>query len=712
MDKNSIENKLNNISKLVIDFEDGDLLFISDLLDQVEEVKELLSNEPESEKVIIKIENLLTELLNGESKENTQEYLIVGLDIISRILSLGEEEIPKEILNNVDLFLKNKLLEKEESENTIDESNYFDLDESIDLNSENFKIFVVEAQERVTSAQDLILDLETDLDNLDLINDLFRVFHTIKGECGFLNLTKLGELTHNLENLLDKLRYNEIQNSPEIIETVLSSIDIINILLTAIKNDDRALYNNVNIDSEIRLIEHTSSTGTPPIGQVLKDEGILEESQVNEIVKKQREIGYTKKFGEIAVEENLINNEIVNETLKSQKKKPQKKDAIVKVSAAQINYLVDMIGELLIAENQLRDENIVYLRKITKEIQNAAMMLRTVKMRNILINMKRVVRDASRNLNKKTRLVIEGENLEVDRNLVEHLEEPLIHLLRNAVGHGIESTAKRLELEKPEIGEILLKAERLGNQIIISVRDDGKGISKDEITEKAISKGIITREKAQFLKENEIFDFIFHPGFSTAETIDKVSGRGVGMDIVKSTVNEHRGHIETRSEVGKYTEFDLVFPLSMAIIDGMIILIDGVHFILPVVNIVETLKINDNSIHKIENREAVINIRKEIIPVIKLRTFFDLNNTPKSEKELAIIVEHGKRKYAFIVDKIESKKEVVIKSLGEKFKNLRGISAATVLGGGKIGFIINIDQIVTVSRDITFNDSFSLQKQE
>lgn len=709
MGKKSIDKILKELTSLVIDFQEGDLLFISELIDKVTLLKEKLKSSPESEKIAIKIENSLNSLLKGEDQYHIQELLSVGLDLITRIEAVGDGKVSKELINSIDLYLSSdtSLAEDEASDSSND---FFNLGDDFELETESFKIFEVEAQERITSAQDLILELETDLDNEDIINDLFRVFHTIKGECGFLNLTKLGELTHNLENLLDKLRYKEIQNSPDIIETILSSIDIINILLTAIRNSDKPLYNSVNIDSELRLIEHTSSAGIPQIGQVLKSEGILKESQVEEIVKKQRLSGFSKKFGEIAVEENLINNEIVDETLKAQRKKNVTKDAIVKVSASQINYLVDMIGELLIAENQLKDENIVYLKKITKEIQNAAMMLRTVKMRNILINMKRVVRDASRNLNKKTRLIIEGENLEVDRNLVEHLEEPLIHLLRNAVGHGIESANEREALGKPEIGEIVLKAERLGNQIIISVRDDGKGIRREVITEKAIHRGIVTKEKASLLKENEIFDFIFHPGFSTAETIDKVSGRGVGMDIVKTTVNSHRGHIETRSEVGKYTEFNLIFPLSMAIIDGMIILIDGVHFILPVVNIIETLKIDESFVHKIEDREAVINIRKEIIPVINLRGFFNLHNTPRSEKELAIIVEHGKRKYAFVVDKIESKKEVVIKSLGDKFKNLRGISAATVLAGGKIGFIINIDQIVSVSREMAYNESLTPQE--
>lgn len=684
-------NKEEIIEKLtlnVIDFEEGDILMLSDMFDDIILLKELLKDDKiENLQIIDDVISLLDDLLKGGVCENFSEFMTNHIDLINRLQNFTDDDVPTLLKEDIN----NKEVDKE-----LVKLNKDDLDPDYDLSSETIKIFLSEAEERMSDAQRLILELEDDLRNREYIDDLFRVFHTIKGECGFLNLLKLGELTHNLENLLDRLRYNEIQNSHSIIDTILNCLDVTNNILKALKSEDFELYNSIDIIPSIRDIEEFTSDGKTPIGKVLESEGILTKKQVEDIVDKQKSSGYNKKFGEIAVEENILKEEIIDETLKAQKRSNVQKDAIIKVKASQINYLVDMIGELLIAENQLEDSNIVFLKKITKEIQHTAMMLRTIKIKNLLINMKRVIRDASKKLGKNINFEIEGENLEVDRTLVERLEEPLIHILRNSVGHGIETREERINRGKSEVGNITLKAERVGNQIIISVRDDGAGLDSKKILEKAISKKIISVEKAKQLKEHEIFSLIFYPGFSTAEVIDSVSGRGVGMDIVKTTVHALRGHIDIKSEKGLYSQFNLVFPLIMAIIDGMIVKVDDVNFILPVSSIIETLKFDPKNIHSVENKESVVNLRKEIIPVINLRNYYDMHNTAQSIKELIIIVEHNKRKYALVVDEIVAKKEVVIKSLGDKFKKLQGISAATILSGGKIGFIINIDEIVSV----------------
>lgn len=699
MKKKAINNIIDQVRERAGIYEPGDLLILSDLLDSIHSLKEHMEESPQSINVLNKTEEVLNRVMEGETFEDLPGFLLSAADILADIIKYSASKISAKVIKSIESFLGEEIEDESDGfyeEETEDSEGA--LGDDFNLASETIKIFLAEAEERMTSAQDIILQLEGDMENKTLINDLFRVIHTIKGECGFLNLIKLGEVTHVLETLLDMLRYNEITNSQEIIDTILHSVDIVNDLLGALREEDKGRYNSQNIENVVQLIEERTREVRVPIGQVLQDRGLLNKDQVETIVEIQKESGFSKKFGEIALENNFIDKDIMDNTLSEQKNMKVKRDAIVKVNASQINYLVDMIGELLIAENQLQDENIAFLKKITKEIQHAAMMLRTVKVRNLFVNMKRVVRDASRKLDKQTVFDLEGEGLELDRNLVESMEEPLIHILRNAVGHGIESAEERRERGKDLAGHIVLKAERLGNQIIISVRDDGKGLDSEKILKEAISRKLITEEKAQLLKENEIFDFIFHPGFSTAGSIDKVSGRGVGMDIVKNTVTSLRGHLEIRSKRGEFTEFNLIFPLSMAIIDGMIILIDGVYFILPVVNIIETLRVDESRVHQIENKEAVINLRKEIIPVIRLRDFFRMHDSDVPSYELAIIVEHNKRKYAFIVDEIVNKKEVVIKSLGDRFKNLEGISAATVLSGGKIGFIVNIDQIVSVKK--------------
>jgi two-component system chemotaxis sensor kinase CheA len=545
------------------------------------------------------------------------------------------------------------------------------------------------------------------MDNKEIINDLFRDFHTIKGECGFLKLIKLGEVTHNLENLLDLLRYDEIDCSTEIIDILLCGVDIVFNMLKSLDDENLDSYNKTETNELIELINKVSERGRTHIGEILEETAELKKKDISNIINKQKENGFVKKFGEIAVDNKYITKEQLEESLKNQREnkeksviKTVKNDPIIKVKASQINYLVDMIGELLIAENQLEDENIIQLKKITKQIQNAAMMLRTVKVKNLFINMKRVVRDLAKKLDKQIDFKIIGEDLEIDRNLVEALEEPLIHILRNALGHGIEYRDERKKNEKNETGEIILKAERQGNNIVISIRDDGRGLNKDKILKKAISLSLVNEESAKQLKESEIFGFIFNTGFSTADNVDNVSGRGVGMDIVKSTVSKLRGKIEIYSDVNSFTEINLIFPLSMAIIDGMIVTVGNSFLVIPVSNIIESLSLEEKMIHTVKNKVKVIDLRGEIIPVIELVEYFKLSTAERSNINytVAVIVESSNRKFALIVDEIIAKKEIVIKSLGEKFKNLCGISSGTVLTGGKIGLVVNIDEVVDINR--------------
>ncbi len=495
-------------------------------------------------------------------------------------------------------------------------------------------------------------------------------------------------------------------------------------MLVALKNGDIVVFNQIRIDDFVENIHQQIHKVRISIGEILRDEGKLTNGDVAKILQEQKESSFTKKFGEIAIEDHLITEEDIEESIKKQKehymsqdKKTQKVDSIIKVKASRINYLVDTIGELLIAENQLdeKDKNVVQLRKITKEIQAAAMQLRTVKVKNLFINMKRVVRDMAMKLKKNVVTETIGEELEIDRNLVEILDEPLIHILRNSVHHGIEEEKERIEKNKNKIAKIILKAERRGNNIVISAKDDGKGLDRDRILEKAISRNLITREKAKTLSKNEIFDLVFVSGLSTAKEVDRVSGRGVGMGIVKSAVTSSRGNVEIRSEKDQFTEITLIFPLSMAIIDGMIVKTEDTHFVIPATNIIESLKIEKNMIYTIENKTSVIDLRQEIIPVIQLRDFFDIQNTfnqvethnhvethgyaslRADARLLAVIVENREKKFAFVVNEIIAKKEIVIKPLNNKFKKLKGISSGTILQGGKIGFIIDVEEIVSTT---------------
>jgi two-component system, chemotaxis family, sensor kinase CheA len=703
---------LNETSMAILNYEDGDMMLASEMIDKMRTVKSELASFKFSLSIASSIINILHRKIRDGILINFSEMMTTGLDLLSKLLKIitesGEEQIDEYLKNEIEGFIKNINELNTEDDNKTSGHKASNSESSKDnpnliINSEPFKIFLVEADERILEAQDLILNLENDMKNKDIINKLFRIFHTIKGECGFLRLASMGELTHSLENLLDMVRNDEIENNPEIIEILFKGIDKAREILLLLKDGDITVFNRIVLEDMNSSIAEQTHKVKKNIGEILLDEGKLSETEVMQILQKQKEMNFTKKFCEIAKDDNLITEEDINETLDKQKKVPgvlhEKTDTIIKVKSSQINFLVDMIGELLIAENQLDDKekSVIQLKKISKEIQIAAMQLRTIKVKNLFINMKRLIRDLSKKLDKNIEVELIGEELEIDRNLVEMLEEPLVHLLRNSVWHGIENESERVLMKKEPAGRITISAERKGNNVVISVRDDGKGLNEDKILSKAMEKSLVTKERAKTLTKSEILDFIFLPGFSTAEAVDKVSGRGVGMDIVKTVVGTSRGKIEIQSEKNEFTEISLIFPLSMAIIDGMIVKTEDTHFIIPVSNIIESIQVEKNMIYKVQNEDNVINLRQKIIPIVSLREFFNMDEVLKKDVILAVIVESRGKNFAFIVNDIIAKKEIVIKPLNAKFKNLKGISSGTILPGGMIGFILDIDQIIETS---------------
>ncbi len=711
------EEIIKRVSFKILGYEDGDLLLISEIIDDINELQFILKNNKNITSIITIILSSLKKQLNNKRDPDFIQLFSDGIDLIYKILTRKnkknkelEEEISSYIKKHKSPISKKEFTSKKvEKKDKIKSQKTKSVESSvISTDSESFKIFLAEAGEKILLAQDYILKLEKDLKNKELINNLFRIFHTIKGECGFLRLSSLGELSHNIENLLELIRSDDIEMNIDIIDLLLDGIDYANEILNEHKKGNITLFAQIEIDEYIKKINNQTKKVKTSIGELLSEEGKISEEDVDRILQKQKLLNYSKKFCEIAKDDNLITEDDIKDSLEKQKiisksleNKLDRIDTIIKVKSSQINYLVDMIGELLIAENQL-DENskdVVQLKKISRELQVAAMQLRTVKIKNLFINMNRVVRDLSRKLNKIINLETIGDELEIDRNLVELLEEPLIHILRNAVYHGIENEKDRIKKNKDAIGKITMKAERKGNNILISVKDDGRGLDENKILEKAISRSIISKEKSKNIPKNEIYNFIFLPGFSTAEEIDEVSGRGVGMDIIKTVTNSARGKVDLKSEKDMFTEIILTFPLSMAIIDGMIVRVFEYYFIIPVSNIVESIQIEKGMIYKIKNKRSVIDLRNEVIPIVEINDFFNIEVIDNQERMVGVVIESHDNKYLLIVNEIISKKEIVIKPLSSKFNKLRGISSGTILPGGKIGFILNIDEIINISID-------------
>ncbi len=582
--------------------------------------------------------------------------------------------------------------------------------------------FAADSEERLARAQDLILALESNLEDEECVKELFRVFHTIKGECGFLKLANLGILAHNVENLLDLLRSGKLKADAGVIERLLEGLDLSKALLREVAEGKVVLEEKTRVNGYVDELSLFISGVKPSLGSILVENGSLSEEDLRDLVKEQVYEGFERKLGQVALEKKIISREDLERGLEIQKSRessgssregsgsPREAgpsaargkgadavDPIMKVKSSKVNYLVDMIGELLISLGQVGEDvpGLAQVRKISRTLQYAGMRLRTESARSLFGTMRRVVRDVSAKLGKPVRVEFEGEDLEIDRNLIESLEEPLMHLVRNSMDHGIEGADERMAAGKLPEGLVRVTAERRGNSIAITVSDDGRGLDRELIAAKAVERGLAAPEAMAAMTDAVVYNFIFVSGFSTKEKADYVSGRGVGMDIVREMVAKAKGRIEISSERGKGASFALFFPLSTAIIDGMTVRAGGNVFIIPIASISESLKLRPGMMKEIKKGVTVLHLRGEIIPVIPLAEVFKLGGS--GEAGMATIVEDAaKRRFAILSDEVIAKREVVIKSLGARFRDLKGISSGTVLSGGAIGLVIDVEQLIAL----------------
>ena len=672
------------ITQLMMHLDISDIMAMSELADEIANLVKACSTD-EKKRIAQDAHNLVLDTLKKGSSENFIPDLTKILDTLQTQINLDEN-----------------------ANTNINKSN------GSDISLELINNFVVESNDRLSNAQNLILTLEDDPSNMNVISELFRIFHTIKGECGFLKLFNLAELTHVVENILDMLRNEIITSNEEVINYLLHGLDLSKEVLSEIQlNGHDKDINKSKIKKYTEELIEAKQKIKPNLGEIMIKNSSLKDDEITSLLKLQKQTGFTKKIGEIATEEGLSTHQEIEEYLNLQLKKEdttttkkEPHDQIIKVKASKINYIVDMIGELIIASDQIPGDSpaLLQTRKITKLLQYAGMQLRTESIKPLISNSRRLIRDVAKKTGKEIHVNVIGEDLEIDRNLIEHLEEPMIHLLRNSVHHGIESADERIKKGKTPHGNITIAAQRKAITLSYGC-DDGVETIKKNYT-KAIEKQIVSQNDLISLTDNQIYNLIFTSGFSTAANIDQISGRGVGMDIVKNAIESNKGRIEIQTIPHEYTKFILIFPLSTAIIDGMILRINDSLFILPISSIIESIKLKSSEIHKV-NYVPIYKLRNEVYSIISLTDLFESlqSNVPC---EIGIVVESSNGKqYLILAHEIISKKEVVIKSLGKTFAHLKGISSGCILEEGKIGLVLDVDQIVDIAANNTYKGSDS-----
>ncbi|WRD67672.1 chemotaxis histidine kinase/response regulator CheAY2 [Helicobacter pylori] len=662
--------------------------------------------------------------------------------------------------------------------------------------------FLIEAFEMNEQLDQDLVELEHNPEDLDLLNRIFRVAHTIKGSSSFLNLNILTHLTHNMEDVLNRARKGEIKITPDIMDVVLRSIDLMKTLLVTIRDTGSDTNNGKEneIEEAVKQLQAITSQnlegakeGTKEAPQKenekeAKKENEKEENQENKAkaptaknfasdnpLADEPDLDYTNMSAEeveAEIERLLNKRQEADKERRAQKKqeaKPKQEvtptketpktetpkapktetktkakadteenkapsigvEQTVRVDVRRLDHLMNLIGELVLGKNRLiriygdveerydgekfleeLNQVVSSISAVTTDLQLAVMKTRMQPVGKVFNKFPRMVRDLSRELGKSIELIIEGEETELDKSIVEEIGDPLIHIIRNSCDHGIEPLEERRKLNKPETGKVQLSAYNEGNHIVIKISDDGKGLDPVMLKEKAVEKGVISERDAEGMSDREAFNLIFKPGFSTAKVVSNVSGRGVGMDVVKTNIEKLNGIIEIDSEVGVGTTQKLKIPLTLAIIQALLVGVQEEYYAIPLSSVLETVRISQDEIYTVDGK-SVLRLRDEVLSLVRLSDIFKVDAILESNSDVyVVIIGLADQKIGVIVDYLIGQEEVVIKSLGYYLKNTRGIAGATVRGDGKITLIVDVGAMMDMAKSIKVNITTLMNESE
>lgn len=586
---------------------------------------------------------------------------------------------------------------------------------------EFIKAFVEEAGEHIESIEQALLDVERAPTNLDKINDLFRPFHTIKGMAGFLHLRDVNCLTHEAETFLDQARKGKRPVTPGLIDLVFNVIDILKAqvasLAVYLTNPTGQPIPQPPVSHMIHLLRDVvagriepGSQATPAgaagmkVGETLISQGAVAEAVVDFALDKQKSDAPDKKVGEILMDLGAVNAKQVSQAIRAQGPAVEAApktvvDTSIRIDTAKLDSLVDMVGELVIAQTLVQANSTIatdirlsrdvdQVSKIIRDVQEVAMGMRMIPIGPTFQKMARLVRDLSRKISKQVNLTISGEDTELDKNVIQLIGDPLVHMVRNAVDHGLETPEARAAAGKNPVGQVHLHAGHQGGNIIIEISDDGKGLDAKVLIAKGIEKGLV--QPGEELTEQQAFGLIMQPGFSTAAQVTDVSGRGVGMDVVRRNIDQLRGKVDISSRRGEGTTFTIRLPLTLAIIDGMIIRLGTERFIIPTIAIEQSIRPLPSQICSVLHKGEVLNVRGQLVPLIQLGQMFGLTPHINPADTMVVIAQCEGRQIGLVVEELIGQQQVVIKTLGRHFERLKGISGAAILGDGRVGLILEM----------------------
>ncbi len=641
--------------------------------------------------------------------------------------------------------------------------------------------FLVESFELIEQLDQDLVELESRPDDLELLNGIFRVAHTVKGASSFLNFDVLTHLTHHMEDVLNKARHGELAITAEVMDVVLESIDLMKSLLSIIRDTSSDAGVEVG-DCVIRLDKISGGTGevhtpvaqakAPVVEEVQEVEEVASseepdyenmnddevEAEIERLLQKRQQEDRAKREAKIAAGESVLaappeptedeptpapkatpapapvapapvapraaaakarQDEEDAKAAAPATRAPAVVEQTIRVDVKRLDHLMNLIGELVLAKNRLikinvdveeRYEGEEFLEElnqvvsivslVTTDLQIAVMKTRMLPIGKVFNKFPRMIRDLSRELNKKIELEISGEETELDKSIVEEIGDPLVHIIRNSCDHGVETPDVRVAAGKPESGIITLKAYNEGNAIVIQIDDNGKGLDPEMLKNKSVEKGIITDAEADVMSDKEAFALIFKPGFSTAAAVTSVSGRGVGMDVVKTNIEKLNGIIDIESEVGVGTSMKLKIPLTLAIIQALLVGVQEEHYAIPLASVLETVRISKDEIYTVENR-SVMRLRDDVLSLVHIGDIFEVERIlDSSEHAYVVVLGLGSSKLGLIVDTLVGQEEIVIKSMGDYLKGIEGIAGATIRGDGGVTLIVDVAALMQMAKGV------------
>ena len=550
--------------------------------------------------------------------------------------------------------------------------------------------FLVETNEIIENLDHDLVELESNQNDLELLNKIFRGAHTMKGSSSFLGFNKLADLTHHAEDILNKLRKGEMVVTREIMDTLLEFVDKTKQIISDIENgtdtaDVASVINDLKLASEGKLVGKKPAAASAPAAQAAAPAQAARKAAPKQEAKQQHQATQVEQT--------------------------------IRVDVSRLDSLVNLVGELVLSRNRLSQiagelenkfENEYLVEQLldvtsaigmnTTELQLAIMKTRMIAIGKVFNKFPRVVRDIARDTGKEIELIISGEETELDKQVIESIGDPLLHMIRNSCDHGVETPDVRLAKGKPRMGTVNLSAYHEGNHVVIEIKDDGAGMDPNKLKRKAIEKGVITVDEANSMDDKQAFALIFKPGFSTAEKITNISGRGVGMDVVRTNIEKLNGIITIDSKIDEGSTFYLKLPLTLAIIQALLVEVAGETFAIPLASVVETVRITNEEIHSFEGRE-VLKLRDRVLSLIRLDEAFALDELEQDEIYV-VVVALAEKQLGFIVDKLIGQEEIVIKSLGDYLGGNPGIAGATITGDGRVRLILDVAGVIEVAQNM------------